>query len=131
MSESCDLCGATSNLVIDHIIALSQGGSNDLSNLRTLCQSCNMKQSWQTRERPDQEKYTTHLLPSTIKAIKVFAAAHDLKDYDVVQVALSEYLERQKDPDLAMWLSRFAVQEKMEVSEVVTQALREYHDRHK
>ena len=42
-------------------------------------------------------KYTTHLLPSTIKAIKVFAAAHDLKDYQVVQVAISEFLERQKD----------------------------------
>ena len=44
-------------------------------------------------------KYTTHLLPSTIKAIKVFAAAHDLKDYEVVQVAVSEFLERQKDPN--------------------------------
>ena len=42
-------------------------------------------------------KYTTHLLPSTIKAIKVFAAAHDLKDYEVVQAAISEYLEKQKD----------------------------------
>jgi hypothetical protein len=42
-------------------------------------------------------KYTTHLLPSTIKAIKVFAAAHDLKDYEVVQVAVSEFLEKQKE----------------------------------
>ncbi len=42
-------------------------------------------------------KYTTHLLPKTIKAIKVFAASHDLKDYEVVQVAISEFLERQKD----------------------------------
>ena len=41
-------------------------------------------------------KYTTHLLPSTIKAIKVFAAAHDLKEYEVVQVAITEFLERQK-----------------------------------
>jgi hypothetical protein len=42
-------------------------------------------------------QYTTHLLPSQIKAIKVFAASHDLKDYEVVQVAISEFLERQKD----------------------------------
>ena len=42
-------------------------------------------------------KYTTHLLPSTIKAIKVFAAAHDLKDYEVVQAAISEYLEKQEN----------------------------------
>jgi len=42
-------------------------------------------------------KYTTHLLPSTIKAIKVFAAAHDLKDYEVVQVAISEFLKKYED----------------------------------
>src|SRR5438552_647198 len=82
IAGSCELCGSTDNLVIDHIIALSQGGSNDLSNLRTLCASCNTKQSWQYRERATTEKYTTHLLPSQIKAIKVFAAAHDLKDYE-------------------------------------------------
>ncbi len=96
-AEECELCGSTENLVIDHIIALSQGGSNDLSNLRTLCQSCNMKQSWQNRERPELEKYTTHLLPSTIKALKRFAFERDLKDYEVVQVAISEFLERHKD----------------------------------
>ncbi len=42
------------------------------------------------------EKYTTHLLPSQIKAIKVFAASHDLKDYEVVQVAIAEFLEKHK-----------------------------------
>jgi len=47
--------------------------------------------------KPLVEKYTTHLLPSTIKAIKVFAAAHDLKDYEVVQAAISEYLKKYKD----------------------------------
>ena len=46
--------------------------------------------------KPLVEKYTTHLLPSTIKAIKVFAAAHDLKDYEVVQAAISEFLERKE-----------------------------------
>ncbi len=46
--------------------------------------------------KPLVEKYTTHLLPSQIKAIKVFAASHDLKDYEVVQVAISEFLERHK-----------------------------------
>ena len=80
--------------------------------------------------KPLVEKYTTHLLPSTIKAIKVFAAAHDLKDYEVMQAAISEFLERQKDSDPVIWLSRFALQEKMEVSQVITQALREYREYH-
>ena len=50
--------------------------------------------------KPLVEKYTTHLLPSTIKAIKVFAAAHDLKDYEVVQAAISEYLEDQENREI-------------------------------
>jgi 5-methylcytosine-specific restriction enzyme A len=37
----CKSCGETSKLAIDHIIPLASGGSNDLSNLQTLCISCN------------------------------------------------------------------------------------------
>lgn len=40
----CKSCGQTnveSHLTIDHIIPLAGGGSNDISNLQTLCQSCN------------------------------------------------------------------------------------------
>jgi hypothetical protein len=44
-------------------------------------------------------KYTTHLTPRTIKAIKVFAAEHGVKDYEVVQVAISEFLERKKQEE--------------------------------
>jgi HNH endonuclease len=96
-AEACELCGSTENLVIDHIIALSQGGTNELSNLRTLCQSCNTKQGWQNRERPEVVKYTTHLTPGMIEDIKTFAFKYKLKDYQVVQVAIKEFLERQKE----------------------------------
>ena len=66
------LCGSAENLVIDHIIPLSHGGSNDVRNLRTLCQSCNTKEGWKYRERAQApvNKYTTHLRPDTIKTIK-------------------------------------------------------------
>lgn len=43
----CKRCGAspktdpTVELVIDHIVPLSAGGTNDLTNLETLCHSCN------------------------------------------------------------------------------------------
>ncbi|NET87405.1 MAG: HNH endonuclease [Kamptonema sp. SIO1D9] len=42
----CQSCGKTSQqtiLNIDHIIPLAKGGSNDISNLQTLCCSCNQK----------------------------------------------------------------------------------------
>lgn len=38
---ACMTCGSQSDLTIDHIQAVSLGGSNDPSNLRTLCRSCN------------------------------------------------------------------------------------------
>ncbi|HAZ43270.1 MAG TPA: HNH endonuclease [Cyanobacteria bacterium UBA11369] len=42
----CKSCGKTqqeTELTVDHIIALARGGSNDISNLQTLCRSCNQQ----------------------------------------------------------------------------------------
>lgn len=39
----CSECGATDDLTIDHITPLSRGGTDDIDNLRFLCQSCNSK----------------------------------------------------------------------------------------
>jgi len=44
----CQSCGKTAletDLTIDHIIPLSRGGQNDISNLQTLCNTCNLKKT--------------------------------------------------------------------------------------
>jgi hypothetical protein len=44
-------------------------------------------------------KYTTHLLPSTIKAVKRFAFEHELKDYQVIEAAVLAFLKSYKDKE--------------------------------
>ncbi len=41
--KSCLACGATENITIDHVIPVSKGGINDISNYQPLCKSCNSK----------------------------------------------------------------------------------------
>lgn len=40
-NHRCVLCGSGARLEVDHIIAVSIGGTNDDSNLQTLCKKCN------------------------------------------------------------------------------------------
>ncbi len=40
-----EFCGSKENLTLDHIKPSSRGGSNDMSNLQTLCSSCNGRKS--------------------------------------------------------------------------------------
>ena len=95
---ACEICGSTKNLVIDHKKPLKHGGDNGLSNLRTLCQSCNTKQGWNYRRRLTGVKYTTHLKPTTIKAVKLLAVETDRKDYEIVEEALEAYLKKGGTP---------------------------------
>jgi len=39
----CLACGLKKKLEVDHVVPLTKGGSNDLSNLQPLCRSCNSK----------------------------------------------------------------------------------------
>jgi hypothetical protein len=40
---TCKHCGSRRDLSVDHIIAESKGGPMELSNLQTLCRSCNSR----------------------------------------------------------------------------------------
>lgn len=48
----CLFCGSTDNLAADHIIPKSKGGGNELSNLQTLCKSCNSKKGTKYPYKP-------------------------------------------------------------------------------
>jgi hypothetical protein len=40
---ACVWCGSDSDLTIDHIHPVALGGTNDISNLQTLCRTCNSR----------------------------------------------------------------------------------------
>jgi 5-methylcytosine-specific restriction enzyme A len=40
--QSCGKAAQETPLHIDHIIPLAKGGANDMSNMHTLCQNCNL-----------------------------------------------------------------------------------------
>jgi 5-methylcytosine-specific restriction endonuclease McrA len=50
----CCHCGATQKLTIDHIIPLAKGGADDISNLQTLCSSCNSSKRANYDSRSDR-----------------------------------------------------------------------------
>jgi len=49
----CLRCGKDENLSLDHIVPIHLGGENKLSNLQTLCKSCN---SWKSTKIIDYRK---------------------------------------------------------------------------
>jgi 5-methylcytosine-specific restriction endonuclease McrA len=38
---TCVRCGTHKHLTVDHIVPVSKGGTDDFSNLQTMCQPCN------------------------------------------------------------------------------------------
>ena len=45
--EKCLCCGTTENLTIDHVVPVSKGGPNTLSNFQPLCKPCNSRKGTQ------------------------------------------------------------------------------------
>lgn len=49
--HKCVRCGARSDLHVDHIVPVSEGGHPfDVDNLQTLCQDCNLSKGTETRD---------------------------------------------------------------------------------
>ena len=50
----CTACGSESDLEIDHIVPISQGGDGGEDNLQTLCRSCNRRKRTRTKRYAEQ-----------------------------------------------------------------------------
>ena len=75
-SFTCQYCGISppdANLHVDHIIPVAAGGTNDIDNLATACQSCNTGKGadilHQTRPIGDLlREYSANVVAASIKA---------------------------------------------------------------
>ena len=65
----CCFCGSKDNLEIDHIVPVFQGGTNEESNLRVLCQSCNGKRNAGLRWDKTINGWTIHSLPKKMGSL--------------------------------------------------------------
>ena len=59
-------CSATEDLEIDHVIPLSRGGRNDITNLQVLCKSCNCSKG--NRHSTDYRSHAYKLLIDKLNA---------------------------------------------------------------
>jgi 5-methylcytosine-specific restriction enzyme A len=56
----CECCHSKWHLEVDHIIPVARGGSDELTNLRLLCPSCNRRAAIETLGLAKMEEYQRH-----------------------------------------------------------------------
>lgn len=94
----CRECGATNKqtrLHVDHIVPVSKGGTNELSNLQTLCETCNLSKYTDEWVGGAQYNYTNKNYSHGI--------SDDLYNINKKQreINLSKHLEKQKRTNLS------------------------------
>lgn len=62
-ARACRYCGTVDDLCVDHILATSLGGANEICNMQILCRRCNSKK----RDRPDLYRSGAHWLTPRIR----------------------------------------------------------------
>ena len=58
--QKCKICGDNERLVVDHILAISNGGCNSEQNLQALCFSCNQKKAQRCFRRTFRMTHAIH-----------------------------------------------------------------------
>ncbi len=109
----CLECGVSTNLTLDHIVPQSKGGGNQDKNLRTLCESCNLKKgNWHPSlferitcfffSRQDANKMRNEMLGAMASGDVIFQQ----KTLLVVDGKIENRIQKIK-PSLEGWLATF------------------------
>lgn len=58
----CRACRKAGRLEAHHVVRLSDGGTNDLANLRTLCRTCHIEHHRRKEMGPEKAKWANALM---------------------------------------------------------------------
>lgn len=102
-NNKCANCGREDDLQIDHIVARSVGGTNDISNLQILCGKCNRKKTGAyrpgcpklNRKRTDRKK-TVSLPKYVLDELKGMAIENRMLVKPYMEKVLIEHVKGKK-----------------------------------
>ena len=87
--NSCQYCGVTTRLTIDHVIPRSKGGEDTWDNLVVACSSCNVKKSDKMLEQTNLKLRKMPRAPYSTVAIDLAESSVDeWREYSYVQELL-------------------------------------------
>ena len=76
--STCQYCGSTKHLTLDHVIPTSKGGKSSWDNVVTACEKCNNRKSDRT---PQQAGMTLKTIPKVPKHPMVAFADQFWREY--------------------------------------------------
>ncbi len=79
--HTCQYCGSTKRLTVDHIIPVSKGGQNIWKNMVTCCFSCNNKKGNLMPEEAGMVLKRDPCRPTHIHIIKKYSKENDLTSW--------------------------------------------------
>lgn len=83
-NNTCQYCGSTKHLTIDHVMPVSRGGGNTWTNMTTACFKCNNKKGNKTPEEAGMKLMSDPKRPTRLHVIKDYSKNNNLeswKDY--------------------------------------------------
>lgn len=79
--HTCQYCGSTKNLTIDHVLPVSKGGKNTWSNMVTCCFKCNNKKGNQLLDECGMTLKKTPGKPTYIHVIRKYSRENEINSW--------------------------------------------------
>lgn len=79
---SCQYCGLTKRLTIDHVIPVSKGGENSWTNMVTCCWDCNNRKGNRSPEEWGVPLIREPFRPTHLSVIKVYSKENKIKSWE-------------------------------------------------